>query len=176
MILAVILVAGIATSAESPKEKLAPADKQKQADALKKKFYRCWLETERVDAGVTVKDPFELIGLQFATDAYWVWGRRGELSAGSELPGVRFDPTTDPMRVDIPSRTREAPPSKREMIQVGICRFDGDKLDLAVAPWRMLAPPEEGKDYAERPTEFKSTKENKWTIRKLKPAEFYDQD
>ena len=80
------------------------------------------------------------------------------------------------MRVDILGDTREVAPSKREMIQLGICRFDGDKLVLVVAPWQMLAPPENGKDYAERPTEFKSTKENKWQLSKFKPAECYDQD
>ena len=166
-----ILAIGVANSVEPPpKEKLAP-------DALKKKFFRCWLEMERVDAGVTIKEPIKLYGLQFATDAYWVWNRRGgELSAGGGPPGVRFDPTTEPMRVDILGDTREVAPSKREMIQVEICQFDGDKLVLVVAPWQMLAPPENGKDYAERPTEFKSTKENKWKLRKLKPAEFYDQD
>ncbi len=169
MILAVILLAGTANSAEPPKVKLAP-------DALKKKFFRCWLEMERVDAGETIKDPFELIGLQFAVDGYWLWNRRGELAAGGGLPGVRFDPTTEPMRVDILSGTREVAPSKREMLQLGICRFDGEKLILVVTPWQMIAPPEKGKDYAERPTEFKSTKENKWKLRKLKPAEFYDQD
>ncbi len=170
-ILAVMILAfGVANSAEPPKEKLAP-------DALKKKFYRCWLEMERVDAGVTIKEPIKLYGLQFATDAYWVWNRRGgELSAGGGPPGVRFDPTTEPMRVDILGDTREVAPSKREMIQVGICQFDGEKLILVVAPWQMLAPPEKGKDYSERPTEFKSTKENKWQMSKLKPAEFYDQD
>ncbi len=164
-----ILAIGVANSAAPPKEKLAP-------DALKKKFFRCWLEMERVDAGETIKDPFELVGLQFAADGYWLWNRRGELAAGGGLPGVRFDPTTEPMRVDILSGTREVAPSKREMLQLGICQFDGEKLILVVAPWQMLAPPEKGKDYAERPTEFKSTKENKWKLRKLKPAEFYDQD
>ena len=165
-----ILAVGVATSAEPPpKVKLTP-------DALKKKFFRCWLEMERVDAGVTIKEPIKLYGLLFATDGYWVWNRRGELAAGGGLPGVRFDPTTEPMRVDILGDTREVAPSKREMIQVGICRFDGDKLVLVVAPWQMLAPPEKGKDYPERPTEFKSTKENKWQMSKLKPAEYYDQD
>ena len=55
-ILVVILATGVANSAEPPpKEKLAP-------DALKKKFYRCWLETERVKTGVSSKDPYELVG------------------------------------------------------------------------------------------------------------------
>ena len=93
----VMLAVGVATSTEPPsKEKLAPNDKQKQSDALKKKFYRSWIEIERVDAGATIKEPIKLYGLLFATDGYGAWNRRGELAAGAGY--LAFDSIPRPSR------------------------------------------------------------------------------
>ena len=154
-----------------PPKKLKPEE-------VRKKFYRCWLELDRVDAGVAIKDPVHLVGLQFAPSAYWLWGRRGELSAGvdGDLYRVRIDPTAEPMRVDIIAPKRQAPPGKGEMVQVGIFKFEGEKLVVAVAPWAVLELPAKGKDYAVRPKSFDSTKENKVTVSTYKPTEFWGVD
>src|SRR5688572_2792874 len=110
----VCLVGLVAPLPAGPPKKPTP-------DEVRKKFYGYWLELDRVDAGSAVKGPDGLCGLQFAENAYWVWPRRGELSAaGGDLYRVRIDPTADPMRVDIIAPTREAPPGKRETVQVGI--------------------------------------------------------
>ena len=159
---------------------LAAGDPQKKAkpDEVRKKFYACWLELDRVDAGVAIKDPVHLCGLQFAENGYWVWGRRGELSTGvdSDQYRVRIDGTAEPMRVDIIAPTRAAPPGKHEMVQLGIFKFDGDKLIVAVAPWAMLEPPDKGKDYPSRPKTFESTKENKVMLSTYKPTDFFGVD
>jgi uncharacterized protein (TIGR03067 family) len=126
---------------------------------------------------VTTRDPFKLCGLQFAEAEYWVWGRRGELSAGGGTTyRVRIDPVADPMRVDVFSGTRDAPPGRREVVQVGIFKFDGDKLVVAVAPWASLDPPAAGKDYPLRPKAFESTKENKVTVSTYTATVFYGVD
>ena len=155
-------------SADDPPKKLKP-------DEARKKFYGCWLELDRVDAGVEIKDPVQLVGLKFDEKGYWIWGRRGELSTGvdCELYRVRIDPTANPMRVDIIAPRRSG---KHEMMQVGIFKFEGDKLVVAVAPWAMLEPPEEGKDHALRPKSFESTKANKVTVSTYKPTAFYGVD
>jgi uncharacterized protein (TIGR03067 family) len=151
--------------------------KKLEPEEARKKFYGCWLELDRVDAGVAVKGPDGLCGVEFAEKAYWVWARRGELSAGGgDLYRVRIDPTANPMRVDIFAPTREAPPGQRETVQAGIFKFEGDKLIIAVAPWTFAEPPEKGKDYALRPKSFESTKANKVMVSTYKPTEFYGVD
>lgn len=159
---------------------LAAGDPPKKAmpDEVRKKFYRCRLELDRVDAGVAIEDPVHLHGLQFAENGYWPWVRRGELSTGvdSDLYRVRSDPTAEPMCLDIIAPKRDAPPGKREMVQVGSFRFEGDKPIVAVAPWAMLDPPEKGKDYPLRPKTFESTKENKVMLSTYKPTDFYGVD
>jgi uncharacterized protein (TIGR03067 family) len=143
-------------------------------DQVRKKFYQCWLELDRVDAGVAVKGPDGLCGVEFAEKAYWVWARRGELSAGGgDLYRVRIDPTAEPMRVDIIGTTRSG---KSEIMQVGIFKFEGDKLVVAVAPWAFLEPLEKGKDYPLRPKTFESTKENKVMVSTYTPTAFYGVD
>ena len=62
------------------------------------------------------------------------------------------------------------------MINPGIFQFEGETLVVVVNHWLPEKELEKGKDYPERPTEFKSTKENKWQLSKFKPAECYDQD
>jgi uncharacterized protein (TIGR03067 family) len=146
-------------------------------DEVRRRFYQCWLEIERVDSGVTTRDPNNLCGVQFGEGEYWVWGRRGELAAGGGTTHrVRIDPTARPMRVDIFSGTRDVPPGKRETVQLGIFKFEGDKLIVAVAPWYSLEPPAKGKDYPERPKEFRSTRENKVMLSTYTPTEFYGVD
>jgi uncharacterized protein (TIGR03067 family) len=171
-VLPALCLVGLVTPlfADDPPKKLKPEE-------VRKKFYGCWLELDRVDAGVVVKGPDNLCGVEFAEKAYWIWSRRGELSAGGgELYRVRIDPTADPMRVDLIAPTRETPPGKRETVQVGIFKFEGDKLVVAVAPWAFAEPPEKGKDYALRPKSFESTKENKVTVSTYKPTAFYGVD
>ena len=107
-----------------------------------------------------------------------MWARRGELSTGvdSDQYRVRIDPTAERMRVDIIAPNREVPPGKRETVQAGIFKFDGDKMILALAPWQSLDPPAKGKDYPSRPKTFESTKENKVMVSTYKPTEFYGVD
>jgi uncharacterized protein (TIGR03067 family) len=153
--------------ADDPPKKLKPEE-------VRKKFYGCWLELDRVDAGVAVKGPDGLCGVEFAEKAYWIWPRRGELSAGGgDLYRVRIDPTADPMRVDIFAPTRSG---KHETVQTGIFKFEGDKLVVAVAPWAFLEPPVKDKDYALRPKSFESTKENKVMVSTYKPTAFWGVD
>jgi hypothetical protein len=89
---------------------------------------------------------------------------------------VRIDPAADPMRVDVFSGARDVPPGRRETVQVGIFKFDGDKLVVAFAPWAALEPPAAGKDYPTRPKAFVSTKENKVAVSTYTPTEFYGAD
>jgi hypothetical protein len=154
-----------------------PSSKSK-SDQIEKKFYRCWLETERVTAGVSSKDPFELVGIEYSKNGTWSWGRRGELSTGLGMPAVNIDTTSDPMRFEYLGLGEKAAPmqvSKRK-IKPGIFKFEGDNLVVIVNEWMFDKVLEKGKDYAERPTEFKSTKENKWTLSIMKPAEYLAQD
>jgi hypothetical protein len=175
--LLVCLTAGTASTQEKATKPKTENPTSDNADAITKKFYRSWLEVEREAAGKSTKDPFKLYGVKYAENDYSVWLRRGELSTANDtVPGVRFDPTSNPMRVDILGGVRDVPPGKRQSIQLGICKFEKENLVIVLAPWQMLAPPEKGKDYAERPTEFKTTKENKWTLSIMKPSEFFAQD
>jgi hypothetical protein len=148
-----------------------------EPDEVRKRFYRCWLEVERVEGGVKTKGPDGLCGVQFGEKEYWVWARRGELSAGGGTTyRVRIDPTADPMRVDIVASERDAPPGRRETVQTGVFKFDGERLVVAVAPWRRLAPPGPGQDYPVRPTGFESTRENQVTVSTYTPTDFYGVD
>jgi hypothetical protein len=146
--------------------------KKPTPDEVRKKFYQCWLELDRVDAGVAVKGPDNLCGVEFAEKAYWVWARRGELSTcvDGDLYRVRIDATAEPMRVDIVAPKRSG---QYEMMQVGIFKFDGDKMTLALAPWAYLEPSAKGKDHALRPKTFESTKENKVMVSTYKPTAFW---
>src|SRR5262245_3132601 len=97
------------------------------AEDVRKAFYRSWLEVEAVEAGRRTTDPAELCGHEFAPDVWYAWGRKGELAPGPGSPGVRIDPTTNPMRLELLGGTYGLP-RKDAMVQPGIFRFDGGKL------------------------------------------------
>jgi hypothetical protein len=69
-------------------------------EKVRERFFRCWLETEEMREGTRMTDAGKLNVNEYTIDnKSWSWGRRGERSAGSGSPGVRIDPTTDPMRI-----------------------------------------------------------------------------
>lgn len=145
----------------------APAEKP-TAKRVRERFYRCWLELERVEAGKRTTDPHRLNGVQYTETRYWSWGRRGELAKGPGEPGVTIDPTTDPMRVEFHGTGGPVLP--------GIFKFDGDKLVLVTGGWTKAREWAAGEDYPQRPREFKATNENGWTMSVYKPCAEYDQD
>jgi hypothetical protein len=158
---------------DPPAEPAAPREKPKPED-VRERFYRCWLELERVEAGKRITDPEHLCGEEYTEDGYWGWGRRGELAAGPGERGVRIDPTTDPMRVEFLGGTHSAPLPKEPHANPGIFKFEGDKLIVVTGGWTKERP--RGQDYPNRPKEFVSTKENGYTLSVYKPCNKYDQD
>lgn len=167
-----------AISAQDPARKTV---EKLTAEQIEKKFYRGWLATEHTASGKSTKDPYKLFGYEFSKDGTYSWGRRGELSAGG-TPSVEIDVTTEPMRLLFTAGTgyqRKQLQTKTDRIQIrpGIFQFDGDNLILVVGEhWIVERKLEQGKDYAERPNEFKSTSDNKFMLTILKPAQIYDQD
>jgi hypothetical protein len=131
-------------------------ERKRTPDEARKKFFGCWLEVEQAGGGQSNKDPNTLSGFQFAPDGWWQWGRRGELTAGLVAPVVRFDPTTDPMRVTFEGAAREVPDVGRRRVKLAICKFEGDRLIMTFGPWMWADPPPEGKDYPQRPRDFDS--------------------
>lgn len=160
-----------------------PAKKDDPFEKVRKQFYRCWLETEQVEAGVRVTDPERLNGSEFDPSYSASWGRRGELSQGIQKPGPRIDPTADPMRVDFrgEGRSRSFNGDKGDeivpIVRPCIFKFDGDNLVIAYGEtWVVEKELKKGEDYAERPKDFTSTKENKRTVTTMKPCSKWDQD
>jgi hypothetical protein len=152
-----------------------PAAEGPRPEGVRERFYRCWLEVERVEAGRSTKDPQHLLGHEFAPDVWYAWGRRGELAPGPGESGVRIDVTTEPKRLELIGGTYGLP-RRDPVVQPGIFKFEGGNLVLALGPWtkeRAFGP---GADYPERPKEFRSTKENGVTVLVLKPCVKYDQD
>ena len=146
---------------------------------LRKRFYRGWLEVERVEAGVKTTDPNHLSTDWYSENGTWgSWGRRGELSSGTGARPVRFDPTADPMRLDLRVNVEQRPGAPdRIIVHPCIVRFDGDRLVIA---WpaggvveRELKP---GEDYAQRPKDFTSTKRNGARVSTYRPCYPGDQD
>jgi hypothetical protein len=152
-----------------------PAQNKPSPDEIRKRFYRCWLEIERVDAGKRITDVTQLTGCEFTDDGYWCWGRVGELAAGPGQRGVVIDPTAEPMRVTFLGGTRGTTP-RDPVVLPGIFKFEGDKLILALGSWTKEQKWEKGKDYPDRPREFNSTKKNGYILQVFRRCQKYDQD
>jgi hypothetical protein len=177
-VLVVLTAAALVAVAADP-----PAKKEDPAEKVRKQFYRCWLEVEEVTAGVRTTDAGKLNGNEYAPDKRWSWGRRGELAAGPGSPGVRIDPTSDPMRAEFvdEGRSRNFGGDKGDQLVTILrpCVFKFEDGNLVVAhsgAWVVEKEFKKGEDYPERPTGFKSTKENKLTVTTMKPCGKWDQD
>ena len=165
--------AGVVVKPDAAK-KLTPAE-------FRKRFFRCWLEVEKVEKGKKVTDPENLSGMCFSDRGNsFGWGRRGELSSGPSGRPSRLDATADPVRLDIRAAILQGaanPAPERISVWPCIVKFDGDKLVIAHGPrwWdeRKLKP---GEDYGGRPKDFTSTKENGVTVATLMPCHDYQQD
>jgi hypothetical protein len=144
------------------------------AEEVRKAFYRCWLEVEAVEAGTRTTDLAELCGHEFAPDVWYAWGRKGELAPGPGAPGVRIDPTANPMRLELVGGTYGLP-RKDPMVQPGIFKFEGGKLVIALGPWVKERVWGEGQDYPERPKDYRSTKGRPARVLYLVPCRKYDQ-
>ncbi len=174
-LVATISIIAVLSAADPPKDD--PTAK------VRKQFYRCWLETEEVKDGVRVTDPEKLGASEFTLEYNAGWGRRGELSQGIQKPGPRIDPTADPMRLDFRSegRSRSFGGDKGDeivpILQPCVFKLEGDNLVIVYSgKWVVEKEFKKGEDYAERPKEFKSTKENKLTVTTMKPCGKWDQD
>ena len=163
-----------------------PAMKEDVADKARKQFYQCWLAVEKMKSGVRDTDPDSLSACEFTPDELADWPRRGELSQRVVRPGPRIDPTTDPMRLDLRSegyvdgfKGGRVAREDEKLIRVKPCifKFDGDNLVIAYGVgWYPEKEFKKGEDYAERPKDFTSTKENTRTVETLKPCSKWDQD
>lgn len=141
---------------------------------VRKAFYRCWLEVEAVEAGARTKDLADLCGHEFAPDVWYAWGRKGELAPGPGSPGVRIDPASNPMRLELLGGTYGLP-RENPMVRPGIFTFEGGKLVIALGPWVKERVWKDGQDYPERPKDFRCTKENPTRLLYLVPCRKYDQ-
>jgi hypothetical protein len=171
-VLVLLLLAG----SVNPSADVAVAGPAKTPSAqdVRKAFYRCWLEVEAVEAGTRTTDLADLCGHEFAPEVWYVWGRKGELAPGPGSPGVRIDPVSDPMRLELLGGTY-GQPRKDPVVQPGIFKFEKDKLVIALGPWVKERVWEVGQDYPERPKDFRSTKEKPTRLLYLVPCRKYDQ-
>jgi hypothetical protein len=152
-----------------------PDPKQPSAQEVRRRFFRCWLEVERIDAGRRITDPGHLTGIELTQDGYWCWGRVGELAAGPGERGVRLDATARPMRVDFLGGTRGVALPKAPSVNPGIFKFEGDKLVIVLGGWTKASARPPGGDFPNRPRAFRSTKESRSILQVFTPCQKYDQ-
>ena len=153
---------------QKPRAAVKPGNEQKLSQTeFRKRFFRCWLEVEKTEAGKKVTDPEEMSGMCFSVNDGWSsWGRRGELSSGHGGRQVRLDISADPVRLDVRTNLEQGfGRPDRIVVRPCIVKFDGDKLVMA---WPRASVPDRrlksGDDYAGRPKDFTSTKENGVTV------------
>ena len=170
----VVLVAG---------ERRKPEDKDEEAKEIREKFYRCWVEIERVRGGISTKDPDDLSACDFNEKQLGRWPRRGELSQRIQKPGPRIDPKANPMRVDFRGEGRSKNFGGDEgdeivpIVSPCIFKFDGENLVIAYGEtWVVEKELKKGEDYPGRPADFTSTKMNKRTIETMKPCGMWETD
>jgi hypothetical protein len=181
VLIALLTFVALIVAADPPGK---PHEKDKTAANVRERFFRCWLETEEVREGTRFIDAGKLNVNEYTIDnKSWSWGRRGKMSAGSGSPGVRIDPTTDPMRVEFfdegSSRNFGGDEGDKVVPVVRPCifKFDGENLVIAYSgQWTVEKEFKKGEDYPQRPTGFKSTKENKLTVTTMKPCGKWDTD
>ena len=165
--------------AQTPTPEKAGAAVKLTKEQVEKKLYRSWLEIEIIDSGKSSKDRTELFGREFSTAGTWSWVSRGDPSQ-SGTAAVRIDVSADPMRLDFiagsygPLVARKK--GENREIRPGIFKFEGDNLVIVSKRWVSEKDLEAGKDYPDRPTEFTSTKENKYLLTIMKPATFAKQE
>ena len=165
--------------AQTPTPKKADADVKLTKEQVEKKLYRSWLEIEIIDSGKSSKDRTELFGREFSKAGTSSWVSRGDPSQ-SGTPAVRIDVSADPMRLDFiagsygPLVVRKK--GENREIRPGIFKFEGDNLVIVSKRWVFEKDLEAGEDYPDRPTEFQSTKENKYLLSIMKPATFAEQE
>ncbi len=165
--------------AQTPTPKKADAVVKLTKEQVEKKLYRSWLGIERIDSGESTKDPTTLQGREFSKAGLSSWQVRGDPSQDG-TPAVRIDASTDPMRLDFiagsygPLVARKK--GENREIRPGIFKFEGDNLVIVTKRWVSEKDFEAGEDYPDRPTEFKSTKENKYLLSIMKPATYAEQE
>ena len=136
-------LAGVAVPAPVP-----PAAKETAETELAKLAASKWKVTSRVQAGVEV-----VAGQDTGGDAILAFSKEGAFSWATSTDEmgkiVRIDPSKNPKEIDY-QFTRG---TYKDKIQKGLYKFEGDTfIDCCTKP---------GED---RPTEFKSTKENGYEI------------
>jgi uncharacterized protein (TIGR03067 family) len=149
----------------------APPPKPKPPNAeevTKRLFGSCWYEVDKVIAGK--KDPSEPLGWRFAAKEVENWQITGELVTFRMFGGIRIDVSKEPWRLDILSKNERG----RTSVLPTIFKFEGDTL-----VWVTEFPGEgwysevaRDGNYKGRPTGFKSTKENRYDVRRLKPCDY----
>jgi hypothetical protein len=159
LLVGILVLPGLLTSAE-PEKKEAP-EKKLDPEVVKKRLFRSWREVVRIEEGRKYEASTDLFCHRFQPKEWTVWLFAGELSPSTPADEVRIDVTVDPMRFDMLARPGQ---------MLGIVRFEGDHLVWVTSGWSR-----EGPRALERPKEFTSTKENKYTLRVLKPCEYLDQ-
>ncbi len=165
--------------AQTPTPKKADAVVKLTKEQVEKKLYRSWLGIQQIDSGESTKDPTKLYGCEFSKAGTSGWQARGDQSQ-SGTPAVRIDVSADPMRLDFiagsygPLVARKK--GENREIRPGIFKFEGDNLVIVTNRWVFEKDLEAGEDYPDRPTEFRSTKENKYMLAIMKPATFAEQE
>ena len=173
-------VTSYVTYAQTPTPKKAVTVVKLTKEQVEKKLYRSWLEIEIIDSGKSSKDRTELFGREFSTAGTWSWVSRGDPSQ-SGTAAVRIDVSADPMRLDFIAGSGYGvivirKKGENREIRPGIFKFEGDNLVIVSKRWVFEKDLEAGEDYPDRPTEFQSTKENKYMLAIMKPATFAEQE
>ncbi len=179
LIVVALCVTSHVAYAQTPTPKKAGVAVKLTKEQVEKNLYRSCLGIERIDSGESTKDPTTLQGREFSKAGLSSWQVRGDPSQDG-TPAVRIDVSADPMRLDFiagnygPLVARKK--GENREIRPGIFKFDGDNLVIVTKRWVSEKDFEAGEDYPDRPTEFTSTKENKYLLTIMKPATFAEQE
>jgi hypothetical protein len=132
-----------------------------------------WLEVERIIKGRSDTKPDYLCGYKFDSSTWHLWARDGELQPLNDK--CRIDTSTKPYRIDLFGTQRTGSPTPK--VKVGIFKIEQGRLILATsAQWVEVRKWPKGKDYPNRPRDFKSTKDNDVRVSVMVRCEYLDQE
>jgi hypothetical protein len=139
-------------------------------EQARKKLFGCWYEVEKVVAGQPwPKHNFGALGWKFDAEEVENWQLTGELVTDLHRGGPKINITTTPWRLDVHNRKDNG----EVVVLAGIFKFEGDDLiwvtEFPGDGWYPLNP---AADYSGRPTDFTSTKENRYEWMRLKRCEY----
>jgi hypothetical protein len=137
-------------------------------EITKRLFGTCWYEIDKVIAGE--RDPDGPLGWKFSAKEVENWQITGELVTYRMFGGAKIDVSKEPWRMDILSKNERG----RVSILPTIFKFEGDALvwvsEFPGEGW--YSEVDRDGHYKGRPTGFKSTKQNRYTVLRLRPCEY----